>query len=111
MAGVANVILKRDYSGITTTARFGQATDGGDAQQQYSVVAGTRWDGGGVIGTFEHLQSTAIFSSQLRVPARRGVRQKLSGDDAALCVLPLSRNADSLFGDFVRGRDRKLRRC
>src|SRR6185369_12943879 len=38
VAGVANVVLKRDYAGLSTSARFGASTDGGNSQQQYSVV-------------------------------------------------------------------------
>lgn len=64
VAGVANVILKRDYEGLSTSARFGGATSGGDFQQQYSVVGGTRWSTGGFIATTNYEKSTDIGATQ-----------------------------------------------
>jgi iron complex outermembrane recepter protein len=64
VGGVANVILQRDYDGVNVTARVGGATAGGDDQRQYSVVAGTRWDTGGVIATFNSEHDTPIRSYQ-----------------------------------------------
>lgn len=60
VAGVANIILKRDYSGLETSARLGTSTDGGDFEQRYGVVAGTRWGTGGLIASYEYANSTAI---------------------------------------------------
>ena len=64
VAGVANVILKRDYDGVTTSARFGASTDGGNAQQQYGLVAGTRWTTGGVIATYDYGHQSAVLWRQ-----------------------------------------------
>lgn len=64
VAGVANIILKRDYEGLTTSARFGASTDGGNAQQQYGIVAGTRWAGGGLIATYDYGRQSAILWRQ-----------------------------------------------
>lgn len=64
VAGVANIILKKDFSGIDTAARFGAATDGGFVQQQYSVVTGQRWSSGGVIASAEYQRSTEISARQ-----------------------------------------------
>lgn len=64
VAGVANVILKPDYSGLSTTARFGKATGGGDFQQQYSIVGGNRWSGGGFIAALDSETDTGITGQQ-----------------------------------------------
>lgn len=64
VAGVVNVILKRDYDGLDTSARIGGATDGGDAQQEYGVVAGRRWSSGGFIATYDYNRNTAIYARQ-----------------------------------------------
>jgi len=64
VAGVANVILRRDYQGLVTTARFGGATDGGDSQQQYDLLAGHQWASGGFILSYEFGRETAIDASQ-----------------------------------------------
>ncbi|WDF74225.1 TonB-dependent receptor [Novosphingobium sp. KACC 22771] len=64
VAGVANVILKRDYQGLATSARLGLATEGGDRQQQYNVVTGKRWRSGGAVIAYEYGKDTAITASQ-----------------------------------------------
>lgn len=64
VAGVANVILRRDFDGAMTSARFGAATDGGDVTQQYDLVAGRRWKGGGVMLAGDYLKSTEISAGE-----------------------------------------------
>jgi outer membrane receptor protein involved in Fe transport len=64
VAGVANIILRPDYDGVTTSARLGGATEGGDFQQQYDLVAGRRWSSGGVIVTYDFEHDTAIEAGQ-----------------------------------------------
>ncbi|WP_454883001.1 TonB-dependent receptor domain-containing protein [Sphingomonas oryzagri] len=60
VAGVANILLRRDYSGVMTDVRVAGATDGGAFDQQYGLVAGTRWDGGGVMAAYEFDRQTAV---------------------------------------------------
>jgi iron complex outermembrane receptor protein len=60
VAGVANIILKQDFDGIETSARLGTSTDGGEFEQRYGVVAGSRWSSGGVIATYEFGRTTQI---------------------------------------------------
>jgi outer membrane receptor protein involved in Fe transport len=60
VGGVANVILKRDFEGVTASARLGGATDGGDVQQQYDLVGGRRWSTGGFMIAGDVSRSTAI---------------------------------------------------
>ncbi|WP_293871625.1 MULTISPECIES: TonB-dependent receptor [unclassified Sphingomonas] len=60
VAGVVNIILKPDYSGLTTSARIGGSTDGGNFQQQYSIVGGSNWGNGGFIATYDFFKNTAI---------------------------------------------------
>jgi outer membrane receptor protein involved in Fe transport len=64
VAGVANVILKPDYQGLTLTGRWGGATDGGDRQQQYDLTTGRRWSSGGFIIAYEFARETAIQADQ-----------------------------------------------
>ena len=60
VAGVANVILRRDLDGLVTSARLGGSTEGGNFQQQYDVVGGRNWGSGGVMAAFDYSRSTAI---------------------------------------------------
>ncbi|MDE1917861.1 MAG: TonB-dependent receptor [Sphingomonadales bacterium] len=64
VAGVANVILKRDYQGLATSARFGASTQGGNEQQEYSAVAGRRWNTGGLMLAYDFSHNTPIEASQ-----------------------------------------------
>lgn len=60
VGGVANVILRRDYEGLSTRARIGGSTDGGNQQQQYSAIAGSKWSTGGIMIAYEFGRDTAI---------------------------------------------------
>jgi len=64
VAGVANVILRRDYDGLEATARIGGATDRGDVQQQYSLVVGKRWSSGGFMLALDKNSATPIYAGQ-----------------------------------------------
>jgi iron complex outermembrane recepter protein len=64
VAGVANVVLRRDYSGLETSARLGAATDGGDLQQQYQTVGGTTWASGGAVATLSYDHASAVTADQ-----------------------------------------------
>lgn len=64
VAGVANVVLRHDYEGVTTSARYGGSTDGGGQQQQYDLVTGHRWSGGGIVLAYDFERDTAILANQ-----------------------------------------------
>lgn len=71
VAGVANVILRRDFRGVETSARLGTSTDGGDFEQRYGVAAGTRWTSGGFIAAYEFGRTTPILGSERSYTASR----------------------------------------
>lgn len=64
VGGVANIILRRDFQGLETTARIGGATGGGDFQQQYSLVGGRRWSSGGFMVALDESSATPIYAGQ-----------------------------------------------
>ncbi|MFD2429895.1 TonB-dependent receptor plug domain-containing protein [Sphingobium scionense] len=64
VGGVVNVILKRDHDGLQTRARIGGATDGGNFEQRYSVLAGSRWQGGGGFITYEYNRNSDLMTNQ-----------------------------------------------
>ena len=70
VGGVGNVILKRDYDGVTVGTRFGGATRGGLASREYDLTAGTTWAGGGLIAAYEYASADPIYSSQRRYTAQ-----------------------------------------
>lgn len=69
VGGVANIILRRDYDGLTTRARFGASTDGGNQDQQYSALTGTTWSSGGAMVAYEFERDTAIRASDRKYAA------------------------------------------
>jgi iron complex outermembrane receptor protein len=69
VAGVANIILKRDFEGVTTSARYGKTTEGGGSQAQYNIVFGKRWDTGGFIATADYSQQSQVLAGQRDVTA------------------------------------------
>lgn len=71
VAGVANVVLKRDMKGLLTSAHVGVPSDGGGVQQQYDLVTGSRWSSGGFIMAYEYGQSEAIRASDRSYAATR----------------------------------------
>lgn len=62
VAGVVNVLLRRDYDGAQISARLGTATDGGNTQQQYTLVSGSRWDTGGFMLAGDFSQNTPVLA-------------------------------------------------
>ena len=60
VAGVANIILKRDYDGLESNIVLGTATDGGDFQQQYGLLGGKSWAGGGFAVAYEYGHTSEI---------------------------------------------------
>jgi iron complex outermembrane receptor protein len=60
VAGVVNVILKRDYDGAKTNLSYGLATQGGGTEKRASQLLGTSWNGGHVMIAYEHMQQDAV---------------------------------------------------
>jgi iron complex outermembrane receptor protein len=64
VAGVANVILRRDYDGVATTARIGTATEGGGFINAYDAVGGRHWGSGGMLLALQYDHQNAVRSDQ-----------------------------------------------
>lgn len=79
VAGVVNLITRRNYEGAETTLRYGYA-DGLD-QKLFNQSFGKRWDGGGLFFDFEHNDRSNLagadraFASQ-NLTARGGTDQR-----------------------------------
>jgi len=64
VGGVANVILKRDFQGLTVGGRLGTATDGGLTTHDYTGTAGTKWSSGGFVVSVESSSIDPIYARQ-----------------------------------------------
>lgn len=87
VGGVANIILRRDMSGVETRVRIGASTEGGDVQQQYDATGGARWASGGFIAAYQHADATAIDSRERAYAATRA---------PGLRLLPSARSDNAL---------------
>jgi outer membrane receptor protein involved in Fe transport len=82
VAGVANVILKRDFDGLSVGARYGAATEGGLDTREYTLTAGTRWSSGGVIATYKDSSIDPIYATDRDYTQRQEDPQTLyNGSD------------------------------
>lgn len=90
VAGVVNVILRRDFEGVTTSAQVGASADGGYVRQQADIVGGTRWNGGGLLLAYD-------FATNSRIAARQ--RSYAASLDPQTSLYPeLERHAATLSG-------------
>lgn len=64
VAGVINLILKDDFEGSETKARFGAVTEGSSQQYALSQTLGTKWESGSVLGSFEYFRQNNLDSSE-----------------------------------------------
>lgn len=64
VGGVANVILKPDYDGMTIGMRYGSAADGGLATREYTATTGTTWSSGGLIAAWKKASNNPVYSGQ-----------------------------------------------
>lgn len=87
VAGVANIILKRDYRGLEVGARIAGTTDGGGFEQQYDVLGGTTWASGGMLVTYDYGDTSALLSDQ---------RSYTKGSATGLSLLPAMRRHSAL---------------
>lgn len=110
VAGVANIILRRDYRGIEIGARIAGTTDGGGFQQQYDAIAGTTWTGGGVLAAYDYGDASALLSDQRSytkssatglslLPAMRRHSALVTGHQALTDTLTFS--VDALFNSRI----------
>lgn len=64
VAGVVNVILRRDFNGVETSAQIGASTDGGYFRQQADIVAGTTWERGSAFIAYDYLNNSDVSAGQ-----------------------------------------------
>lgn len=72
VAGVANIVLKREFEGVSASARLGASTDGGNEQQQYGVIAGHKWGSGALFLAYDYEHDTAIRARERSYTSDRG---------------------------------------
>jgi iron complex outermembrane recepter protein len=60
VGGVVNFILKQDYDGAETRARYGSASDGGTHETQVGQTVGTMWGSGSALLSYQYYDRTPL---------------------------------------------------
>jgi iron complex outermembrane recepter protein len=63
VAGVVNIVLREDYEGAETTARYGTVTSGGSDEVQLGQTFGSTWKTGHVLATYEYYEREKLAAS------------------------------------------------
>ena len=80
IGGVVNIVMRDDFEGVETTARFGTVTDGGLNEYRASQVIGFNWRTGSVLGTYEYYKRDNLLAADRRFSANSDLTQ-FGGDD------------------------------
>lgn len=64
VAGVGNIITRRDFDGVRADYQIAGATQGGGMESRYGLAAGKTWRAGGVIAAYEYSDIDAIYAHQ-----------------------------------------------
>ncbi|KUO56540.1 MAG: hypothetical protein APF78_09435 [Sphingomonadales bacterium BRH_c3] len=64
VAGVVNVILRRGFDGLATSAQLGSSTGGGYFRQQADLVGGKSWRGGSALLAYDFVHNSAIDAGE-----------------------------------------------
>jgi iron complex outermembrane recepter protein len=82
VAGVVNIILKKDYNGSLTSVLGGGTTQGGGTEKQVNQLLGKTWTGGGVLVDFEYDRTDPINSTQRSYTLEAGVPTTLNPESS-----------------------------
>ena len=64
VAGVVNIILKKDFDGAQTTALLGGTSDGGGFENTVGQLLGRTWGNGGAMFDYHYEHQDAVMSGQ-----------------------------------------------
>lgn len=62
VGGVMNIVLRHDFDGAETRARFSATTDGGGQDEEFAQTFGRTWSGGSALITYDHDSRSSILS-------------------------------------------------
>jgi len=69
VAGVVNIILKRDYDSAESKLSYGSTTERGREETRVSHSIGRRWDSGGLMLSAEYLRQSALMADEREATA------------------------------------------
>jgi iron complex outermembrane receptor protein len=63
VGGVVNIILRKDFDGAETRARFGSVSEGASHETQIGQTFGKTWAGGSAVLSYEYLDRTPLSAA------------------------------------------------
>jgi iron complex outermembrane receptor protein len=100
VAGVVNIVTRKDFDGAETGVRYGQATAGGARELTASQVLGKSWSTGDALLTYEYDDQGGLDASQ---------RSYIADQGGPFSLLPENRrNSVFLTGSEMAGADTAL---
>jgi iron complex outermembrane recepter protein len=97
VAGVVNIITKKDYDGAETNVRYGDSTQGGAGEVTASQLVGKSWGSGNGLLTYEYDDQVGLDASQ---------RSYIPSQGGPYSLLPESRrNSVLVTGNQAAGAD------
>jgi iron complex outermembrane receptor protein len=72
VAGVVNIILKKDYDGTQTSVLGGGTAQGGGTERQINQLLGKTWASGGILFDYEFDKQDPIYSTQRDYTSQAG---------------------------------------
>jgi outer membrane receptor protein involved in Fe transport len=100
VAGVVNIITRKNFEGAQTSVSYGEATDGGADEETVSQLLGRSWSTGNVMMTYEYAGDSGLDASQRDYIPNQG------GPDSL--VPPNWRNSVLISGNQDIGSDTSL---
>jgi iron complex outermembrane receptor protein len=64
VAGVVNFILRKNFDGVEIGGAWGDSSDGGGFLQRYEILAGTHWESGNALVSYEYVHQNAVDTEQ-----------------------------------------------
>lgn len=74
VAGVVNIILRRDFEGAETSLRYSAATQGDPVETNFSQLFGAAWSGGSTMVGYEYRNRGALAAADRRFSATSDLR-------------------------------------
>jgi iron complex outermembrane receptor protein len=107
VAGVVNIVTRKDFEGAETTVRYGAATLGGAGELTGSQLFGASWDGGHVLADYEYDDQRGLDASQRDyIPSQGGpysLIPKSHRDSIFVTGSQALGDSTTLFGDGIYG--------
>jgi len=107
VAGVVNIITRRDFTGAETGLRYGASTEGGAGEYTASQLVGHSWAGGSVLVDYEYNNQSGLNASERSwIPQQLGPYSLIPRnrrDDAFLSIAQEVGNNAALSGSLFYG--------